>query len=255
MSASADHCLALVRAADKDRFLASLFAPDDRRPALLALYAFNIEIARVRHLVSEPQIGEIRYQWWRDTIAGISAGPVAAHPVAQELARAIELGELPSKPLIDLIDARAFDLYDDPMPDAAALEGFLGETSSALIHMASLILAGRDAMGSAGVAGLAGVAQGLAGIVSRLPQDARFLPQTMSVSDTVAHARRRLAEARAIRDSIPRLAFPAFLPVSLSELYLDRVARLGEAARKQPVAVSQFRRQWRLWMAARHETF
>ena len=65
---SADYCHDLVRAGDKDRYLASLFAPDELRPYLLALYAFNIEIARVRETVSEAALGEIRLQWWRDAI-------------------------------------------------------------------------------------------------------------------------------------------------------------------------------------------
>ncbi|MGZ8323236.1 MAG: squalene/phytoene synthase family protein, partial [Rhodoplanes sp.] len=58
------HCEALVRAADKDRFLASLFAPAERRRRLFALYAFNAEIARVREVVRTPIAGEIRLQWW-----------------------------------------------------------------------------------------------------------------------------------------------------------------------------------------------
>lgn len=240
MSASADHCLELVRRADKDRYLASLFAPDARRPALMALYAFNIEIARVRGQVSEPAIGEIRYQWWRDAIAGIYEGVTQAHPVVQELARAIETGHLSKEPFLNLIAAREFDLYDDPMPDVSALEGYLGETSSALVQMASLVLAGAEARASANAAGLAGVAYG----ISRLLYERKFMPQGL---DAIAHARARLAEARALHHTITPESFPAFLPVSLTELYLNRAAKFVE--------VSQLRRQWRLWRAARRETF
>jgi 15-cis-phytoene synthase len=87
MSASDDHCFDLVRSGDKDRFLASLFAPDDKRPHLLALYAFNLEVTRIADLVSEPQIGVIRQQWWRDTIESIYQGNAVDHPVAGPLAR------------------------------------------------------------------------------------------------------------------------------------------------------------------------
>ncbi len=235
---AADHCLDLVRSADKDRFLASLFAPDAKRPALLALYAFNIEIARVRASVSEPAMGQIRYQWWRDTIEAAYHGEASPHPVAQELARAIEEGDLPKQALLDLIAAREFDLYDDPMPDVTALEGYLGETSSALIQMASLVLAGTGARKSAGAAGLAGVAYGIAKLLSVR----NFMPPGFNA---VAHARMRLAEARALRSTISREAFPAFLPASLTGLYL------GNAGAE----VLQFRRQWRLWWAARRERF
>ena len=238
MNSAADHCLELVRAADKDRFLASLFAPDSKRSALLALYAFNIEIAGVRNKVSEPALGEIRYRWWRDTIAEIYRGQTPGHPVAQELARAVEAGYLPERTLQDLITAREFDLYDDPMPDVATLEGYLGETSSALIQMASLVLAGQEAAAGAEAAGLAGVAYGIA----RLIHVRKFVPPGF---DAKAHARKRLAEARALRHTIPRAAMPAFLPVSLTELYLNN----GGAE------ISGFRRQLRLWWSARRERF
>ena len=79
------HCEALVRAADKDRFLASLFAPAEHRAALLALYAFNIEVSRVREAVREPLPGEIRLQWWSDVLGGQGRGEVAANPVAAAL--------------------------------------------------------------------------------------------------------------------------------------------------------------------------
>jgi phytoene synthase len=65
-----DHCEVLVRDADKDRYLATLFAPQSRHAALYALYAFNNEIARVREHIREPMAGEIRLQWWRDVLAG-----------------------------------------------------------------------------------------------------------------------------------------------------------------------------------------
>ena len=67
----AEHVQELVRTGDRDRFLASLFAPDDARPALLALYAFNLEIGRIAASVSEPQLGLIRQQWWLDTLDAI----------------------------------------------------------------------------------------------------------------------------------------------------------------------------------------
>ena len=76
------YCADLVRNTDKDRFLASLFAPAERREALHALYAFDIEVARVRDLAREPMPGEIRLQWWSDVLSGTRAGEAAANPVA-----------------------------------------------------------------------------------------------------------------------------------------------------------------------------
>ncbi|MGQ0485140.1 MAG: phytoene/squalene synthase family protein [Hyphomicrobiales bacterium] len=254
-----DYCQDLVRAADKDRFLAALFAPVEKRPLLMALYAFNLEIARVRQAVSEPQLGEIRLQWWLDTLDAIYAGGSAEHPVAEALARAVAAGGLPREALRNLVLAHRFDLYDDPMPSFADLEGYLGETSSALIQMAALILAGPGAQAAAEAAGLAGVAHGLAGLLRARPihraRGQAYLPPGMDLTGAIQHARRRLAEARALRERIPVAALPAFLPASLTDLYLDRLERPGENALTRVAEVSQFRRQLRLWWMARHNAF
>ena len=246
-----DHCQELVAKADKDRYLSCLFAPQQARPHLFALYAFNVEIARIREMVSDTQIGHVRQQWWLDTIDGIYATRTPDHPVAQALARAVEKGDLPKHALRNLIIAREFDLYDDPMPSLADLEGYLGETSSSLIQLAALILG----KGTAEAAGLAGVAYGLAGVLrtnrkSFLPSDmVQNLGETETIKQLCSHARKRLKEARALRGSIPTSALPAFLPASLTELYLSRIERGGT------LGVSQFRRQITLWWAARNNRF
>src|SRR3954465_11100240 len=115
MADSFDHCEELVRTGDKNRFLAPLFAPQKYRRALYALYAFNLEVARTRELAREPMPGEIRLQWWRDVLGGAGPGDVAAHPVAAALRETVVRYRLPPGMLADLIDAREFDLYDDPM--------------------------------------------------------------------------------------------------------------------------------------------
>ncbi len=74
-------CARLLRRYDYDRFLTGLFAPAGRREALYAVYAFNLEIARTREAVSEPMLGQIRLQWWREAIEEIYAGRVRRHEV------------------------------------------------------------------------------------------------------------------------------------------------------------------------------
>jgi len=240
---AADHCIALVRQGDKDRFLATLFAPDEARPHLFALYAFNLEIARIRDSVSEPQLGLIRQQWWLDTLDAMTAGEVPAQPVAKALAQAIAEARLPTDPLRHLVIAREFDLQADPMPDLQALETYLGATSSALIQLAAVILAGPAAGAAAEAAGLAGVAFGLSQLLRDSRRRQSHLPPDMDASVAASHARRRLGEARAAAGAIPEAALPAFLPVSLTELYLRR---------SEP---TQFRRQIALWFAARRNRF
>src|SRR5215468_2730422 len=102
------HCEALVRASDKDRFLSALFAPAEHRGALYALYAFNLEVARVRELVKEPLAGEIRLQWWREAITGGRPLEVSGHPVASALVEVVGRYGLPFEPFEELIEARRF---------------------------------------------------------------------------------------------------------------------------------------------------
>src|SRR6185312_9151606 len=128
MDANFQHCAALVREADPDRFLASLFAPADRRGALHALYAFDAEISRVRELAREPMPGEIRLQWWREALDGQRSGEVQANPVAAALRATIERYGISAEPLVSLVDAHEFDIYDRPMASLTELEIYAERT-------------------------------------------------------------------------------------------------------------------------------
>lgn len=165
-----DDCLVALRETDRDRYLACLLSPADRQPALAALYAFSAELARVRELVREPLPGEIRLQYWRDLLSGQTRGDTQANPLATGLMRAVQDYRLPLKPLLDMIDARVGDLYDDPIGPRNAFEGYAGETASALIQLASLVLDGKAAVTCADMAGHAGVAQCVAGLLMLMPQ-------------------------------------------------------------------------------------
>ena len=133
----------LVRRADPDRYFSALFAPADKRPLLLALYAFNVEIARVRELVSEPVIGQIRLQWWRDAIAEFAEGKVRSHPVAEALARALQARPIQAAHFERLLVAREFDLLDTPPADLAALEEYAAGTSSRYRFTSSIVASAR----------------------------------------------------------------------------------------------------------------
>src|SRR3982074_1069864 len=140
---SADFCAGVVRTHDFGRYASSLFVPAGQRRALLALYAFNVEISRVREQVSQPLPGEMCLQWGTDRLGGAGHGGIEGNPVAAELQLAIQNWHLPVERLSRLIDEHQFDLYNDPMPTMAALEGYVNDTSSALFSLGAGI-AGRQ---------------------------------------------------------------------------------------------------------------
>jgi phytoene synthase len=245
----AAHCMELVRRHDRDGYLASLFAPDGRRPALLALYAFDLEVSRIAGAVSEAMLGEVRLQWWRETLEAVARGEAVAHPVAQELGRAMLAHQLPLAPFVALVTAHEFDLLHEPMRDVAALETYLGQTVSAVIQLAAIVLAGGDARHSADAAGLAGVALGLTRLIRRRAAGdlrvANFFPPELADEMAVIHARQRLAEARGLVRTISKTALPAFLPAGVAALDLVMPNR----------QVPQFRRQLYMWWQARRNRF
>ena len=122
MQDAASYCAELVRSADRDRFIAALFAPAHDRDALYALYAFDAEVAQVRDRAREAVAGEIRLQWWREVFASDRRDEAMASPVAASFLNAIEKHRLPLNTLLALVEARRFDLYDEPMQTVSELE-------------------------------------------------------------------------------------------------------------------------------------
>ena len=70
---------ALVARVDPDRWLSSRFISDAKKRAdVVALYAFDYELARAPRVASNPMIGEIRLTWWREVLDEVFAqGPAA----------------------------------------------------------------------------------------------------------------------------------------------------------------------------------
>ncbi|MCI4643792.1 MAG: squalene/phytoene synthase family protein [Hyphomonadaceae bacterium] len=115
---------ARVARSDEDRWLSSRYAAQTERRALIALYALNLELARVRLVVSEPTLGAIRFQWWREALGEIGAGgPVRKHDVVQVLASCIQKGAYSVKALQRLVDGHeaAFEAGDRNLEPEAML--------------------------------------------------------------------------------------------------------------------------------------
>ncbi|TGP50568.1 phytoene/squalene synthase family protein [bacterium M00.F.Ca.ET.230.01.1.1] len=260
-----------VRAADHDRYLSALYAPADKRGALLALYAFNAEIAGVRDRIHEPLPGEVRLQWWRDVIAADGAAGTG-HPTADALRATIACHHLPKTAFENMLEARIFDLYDDPMPSRTDLEGYCGETAAALIQLAALVLDPVAAPSFAELAGRAGCAQAITGLLLLLPLHRRrgqcFVPaEILAAAGTTpeefikgeggAAAERAVAAMMALAQehlnafekgaaALPVSLRPAFLPLALTRANLDKMEAAGRSPLNATATLSILRRHWLL---------
>lgn len=257
-----------VRQADPDRFLSALYAPADHRGALFSLYAFYLELGAVRDRIRGPMTGEIRLQWWRDVLADPNnPAPAGGNPVAVALQETIRRYQLPVQPFRDMIEARVFDLYDDPMPTRNDLEGYCGETSGALIQLCSLVLNSEAASETGALAGHAGCAQKIAGLLHKLPVHRRrgqcYIPLDLLASVGVSRDEFVLGEDRegvrratlamaalgkehftAFREhagSLPADLRPAYLPLAVTGAYLNRV----ESGALDPLEESSDLSPWR----------
>ncbi|MCI0467064.1 MAG: squalene/phytoene synthase family protein [Beijerinckiaceae bacterium] len=271
------YCEGLIRGNDQDRWLASLFLPQERRRHIQALYAFNHEAARISETVSEPLLGEIRFQWWRDAIEGEDPGDAKANPVAAALLDTIARFKLPKAPLLELIGARVRDVYGERIESTPAIESYTEATCSNLFRLATLVLDGDEAIAGLGVAGHAGIAYGIIGLMRALPWHCArgkvFVPEDIlqshgaepgdlagghasaavlaALGDLRALARRHLDTFDARLHSLPEKSKPAFLPVCLCEHYLQLMERPGYDPFKTIVELPQWRRQMILWGASR----
>jgi 15-cis-phytoene synthase len=269
------HCEAVVRAADKDRFLAALFAPAGLRRHLHALYAFNSEISRVRDAAREALPGEIRLQWWRDALAGQARGEASANPIAAALLDTVAQCALPVEPLLGLIDAHGFDLYDEPMAALADLDTYGRDTDGALMLSGARILAGDVQPGEAAAAP-AGIACAVAHRLRSFPLDPSrrqmFVPLELlerhgvpraevearrntpglraALAELRGHARAVFAQFRGAAAEIPDRCAPAFLAAAIIPPLLARLDRAADDP-FTPVELPQWRRQWAIWRAAR----
>ena len=260
----------VARDGDPDRYASALFAPRPAREPLCALYAFNVELARSAEQVSEPQLGEIRLQWWRDALERATAGEATGHPVADAVGSAVRRYALSRDSLAGLIDARSFDVSVKIMPDAAALDDYLCKTAGAIFRLAAEVAAPHRTAGIEPAVRAAGIAYGLTGLMRALPVHASLgrvdLPAetlrshgtspeqvlagqaSKGLAEVLAEfretARVALKSARAHVAALPREARKAFLPLALVDPYLSALRKVDPL--RQVAEINPLYRLWRL---------
>lgn len=239
-------CARTLRRHDHDRYLTALFAPAERREALFGLFALNHELAKTPEVVSEALLGQIRLQWWRESLEGLYAGTPRRHEVLDALAPETE--RLPRAELERLLEAREADLEAAPPADLAALEAYAEATGAGLLR-AALVLLGAEEEALRRAARHLGIAYALTGLLRAVPfhagQKRVLLPEdhlavagvdrgalfelrpqealSGVVMRLAGRAEEHLVEARRLAPS-SRPAAPVLLHGSLAALYLKRLA-------------------------------
>ena len=260
---------ALARAADYDRYLTAVFAPAASREALFALIAFNHEVARIPEAVSEPMLGRIRMQWWREVVEAAYAGePTRRHEVAVPLTDAIRACGLDRAPFDALLDAREGDLDDGGPPDLAALERYAAATGGALAAL-MLQASGVDSGPALEAGRQVGTAWALVGTLRAAPRTAaqgrvtlpsdllaeagigagdlragRGFDRLAGVGEPVGRRAAALLDAaRKAHGAVPRRGRGVLLIARLADLYRARLRRAGWDPRDPSLDVGLLRKQ------------
>ncbi|MCY4481218.1 MAG: phytoene/squalene synthase family protein [Rhodospirillales bacterium] len=260
---------ALARAADYDRYLSAVFAPAPRREALFALIAFNHEIARIPEAVSEPMLGRIRLQWWREVLDSVYAGePTRRHEVAVPLADAIHARGLDRAPFDALLNAREEDLEPEGLADLVALERYAAATGGSLAEL-MVRACGADSGPALEAGRQIGTAWALIGTLRAAPHAAAqgrvTLPADLLSKAGIAaedlragpgferfavvaepaagRAVELLAAARQARHALARKGLGVLLIARLADLYLAQLRRAAWDPRDPRVTCGPLRKQ------------
>ena len=261
----------IAKSGDPDRSLAALFAPREARADLFALIALNVELARIAEIVTEPGLGAIRLQWWREAIDRAAKGEATGHHVADATGAAMRKGKLSRARIAALIDARNFDIETKIMPDWAALEAYLAATAGGVFAL------GGECLGSHGpslekAATQAGLAYGLTGLMRALPvhavsgrvylpADALFRHGTSPeailagkssdgllavLAELRGKARQALAEASRHVARLDANARAAFRPLCLVDPYLASLEKTERDPLREIAGINPLTRFWRM---------
>jgi 15-cis-phytoene synthase len=248
-----------ARSLELDRYLAALLSPRPARPGLIALAAFLGEIARIPATVSEPAMGDIRLQWWREALTVTPPHAATGSPVADAMRQTMQKHALPRSSVLPLIDAYSHSLVPGSLAALGAVDAYADATQGAAFRLAAHILGVGD--GAAAETYLAAAAQsyGRVQLLRSLPAlvtkgrnpfgEEAAADLAAAVQPVLAEAKMWLTEARRRASAAPATIRPAVLPLALVEPYLAALERLGPNVASQRAEISPLTRVWRLYRA------
>jgi len=275
-AAATDPVVAVARAFERDLYTSALLAPRSARRDLMTIAAFVGEIGRIPPFVSEPMMGEIRFQWWRDSLeAGHATGALSGHPVADALADLMRRHAIAPARAIGIIDAHGLRLDSEPPEDLYALKVHLAKIYGAAFELAAKVMSATEAADgpSPALVQQAGVAYGLARVafefaplrshdVVLMPadwlRDAGLTPTAVrsgEAPETIVAVNQRLfGEAAALRAKVTgadltRSGRLACLPLAMVRTYARAAERRGRDHLVRGDDVVPLARMWAIWRA------
>ncbi len=243
-------CAKLVERGDRDRFLSAMTAKPDDRAGLFVLYAFNLEVARAPWVTKEAMIAEMRLQWWGDAIEEIYEGrEVRRHEVVTPLAALIADKELDRAAFDRLIDARRWDIYQEPHESQAAFDQYISDTSAGLMWLAAQALGAGDEHRAAVMDFGYGV--GVAALFRAIPalENAQKYPLVDGTADGIS-ALAKYALSKLAVDRIAKPLRPALRTGWMAKYTLQQAAKFPERVAAGDLNTSEFNKKIRLlWLS------
>ena len=270
-----------ARAYEIDRYLAALLAPRPIRSDLITLAAFAGDVARIATTISEPMIGHIRLQWWRQALEDDAP---TGNPIADALRAAIHRHGLPIALCLGVVDAEEGEVGANHPEDAEQRRTYLAKRDGALFELAWQIHAHRDGLTSdihasplnvlADAGQVYGRTRQLVELAARAaegrlpipredlahaglaPEDLEppaAPPAALMALLAVERAQIRIGWQQIRRDwrSYPHAIRAALLPLALVEPYLSAQEQLGSDCLRRVAEISPLTRVTRLWWANR----
>ena len=254
-----------IKAVDPDRYRAAMLAAPAARARLCGLYAFHAELAKVPEFVSEPMMGAIRYQWWREAVDEIYTGKtVRRHEVATPLARILRGSGVTRFWVDQLIDGRERDLDPRPFADLAAAKDYCAQTSGKLMQIAVQVAmqegeqegeqeSGPDLrLSTEQMDGInsAGLAWGLTGLARAYGYYHKSMLSAIDYDEITHAAKQAHQQARTALGKIPADMMPAIGYAALIPTFTARLTAPRHDPKQHQVSLSPLRKQLVLMGAA-----
>jgi phytoene synthase len=248
-----------------------LFAPPDRRRAVIALHAFAAEVDEIVDNASDPVVAQTKFSWWHEELVRLYEGK-ARHPITQVLAPALSRYALRQEQFLSILHENAAAYSRTRYPDFETLRTYALGTGGTTASMTAAILGATDPATLRSAEQL-GTALKLTQTIQHLGRDVDrhlYLPandlQRFGVTDADLAARRggdgfsnllefeigRIASLydEALR-GLPAADRAAQLPIvilaNIARAELDELGRDGYRVLEHRVALTPIRKLWIAW--------